>query len=422
LTVLDDWQGWFYPPWRDASTWQPHEAAIKSQPYQSGGPCRAIGFAKAESAVTFPRMTAVRHLYIHIPFCPKICPYCSFYKEASDRNKTQAFLDAVLVELDRRLRDIACRPETVFFGGGTPSALTVKQLLYLLTGLRERLDLSGLKEWTLEMNPATVSLEKARMLRGLGINRVSMGVQSWDPAMLERLGRVHSAEQAQRSFELLREAGFTNLNLDFIFGVPGQSADTWEQTLEKTIQLNPEHISAYCLTYEEDTEYFRKFQRGEFSQNVQLDATFYETTMKMLEAAGYRQYEISNYAKPGHECLHNLAYWLGNDYLGLGPSAFSTVGQLRWQNVPDTSRYIALIESGAEPVSFEEEITPELRESERIAFGLRTSTGVRQSTLAQKQQEIAALRLEGYLEEVEDRVRLTSKGRMVADSIAELFV
>jgi oxygen-independent coproporphyrinogen-3 oxidase len=272
-------------------------------------------------------MTAVRHLYIHIPFCPKVCPYCSFYKEASDRNKTQAFLDALLVELDRRLRDIACRPETVFFGGGTPSALTVKQLQYLLTGLRERLDLSELKEWTLEMNPATVSLEKAQMLRGLGINRVSMGVQSWHPAMLERLGRVHSAEQAQRSFELLRKAGFTNLNLDFIFGVPGQSADIWEQTLEKTIQLNPEHISAYCLTYEEDTEYFRKFQRGEFSQNVQQDAAFYETTMSMLEAAGYRQYEISNYAKPGHECLHNLAYWHGNDYLGLGPSAFSTIGQ-----------------------------------------------------------------------------------------------
>jgi oxygen-independent coproporphyrinogen-3 oxidase len=212
------------------------------------------------------------------------------------------------------------------------------------------------------------------------------------------------------------------LNLDFIFGVPGQSADIWEQTLEKTIQLNPEHISAYCLTYEEDTEYFRKFQRGEFSPNVQQDAAFYETTMTMLEAAGYRQYEISNYAKPGHECLHNLAYWLGNDYLGLGPSAFSTIGQRRWQNVPDTSRYITLIESSAEPVSFEEEITPELRESERIAFGLRTSTGVRQSMLAQKEQEIAALRLEGYLEEVEDRVRLTSKGRMVADSIAELFV
>jgi putative oxygen-independent coproporphyrinogen III oxidase len=364
----------------------------------------------------------VRHLYVHIPFCPKVCPYCSFYKEASDRNKTQAFLDALLVELDRRLLQIACKPKTIFFGGGTPSALTVKQLEYLLAGIRQRLDLRALEEWTLEMNPATVSLEKAQMLRGFGINRVSMGVQSWDSVMLEQLGRVHSAEQAERSFQILREAGFINLNLDFIFGVPGQSAGIWEQTLEKTIQLQPEHISAYCLTYEQDTEYFRRFQRGEFSQNVQQDAAFYETTMEMLEAAGYRQYEISNYAQQGQECLHNLAYWLGSDYLGLGPSAFSTVGRRRWQNVPDTSRYIALIQSGAEPVSFEEEMTPELRMSEKIAFGLRTSTGIRQSMLTQRVQEVAALRLEGYLEEVEDRFRLTPKGRMVADSIAELFV
>ena len=136
----------------------------------------------------------LHHLYVHIPFCPKICPYCSFYKEASDRNKTQAFLDAVLLDLDRRLLKVPpCRIETIFFGGGTPSALSVKQLEFLLTGLRQRLDLSGLREWTLEMNPATVSLEKAQMLRQFGVNRISMGVQSWDPELLNRLGRVHSA-------------------------------------------------------------------------------------------------------------------------------------------------------------------------------------------------------------------------------------
>ncbi|MEA3205160.1 MAG: hypothetical protein QOG92_786, partial [Verrucomicrobiota bacterium] len=161
----------------------------------------------------------LHHLYVHIPFCPKVCPYCSFYKEASDRNKTQAFLDAVLLDLDRRLLEVSpCRIETIFFGGGTPSALSVKQLEFLLTGLRQRLDLSGLREWTLEMNPATVSLEKAQMLREFGVNRISMGVQSWDPELLNRLGRVHSAEQAERSFQILREAGFNNLNLDLIFG------------------------------------------------------------------------------------------------------------------------------------------------------------------------------------------------------------
>jgi oxygen-independent coproporphyrinogen-3 oxidase len=365
----------------------------------------------------------LHHLYVHIPFCPKVCPYCSFYKEASDRNKTQAFLDAVLLDLDRRLLEVPrCRIETIFFGGGTPSALSVKQLEFLLAGLQRRLDLSGLREWTLEMNPATVSLEKAQMLREFGVNRISMGVQSWDPELLNRLGRVHSAQQAERSFQILREAGFTNLNLDLIFGIPGQSIEIWEQSLHKTIGLAPEHISAYCLTYEEDTEFFRRHQRGELSQNTEQDAKFFELTMRLLESSGYQQYEISNYANPGYECLHNLAYWRGRDYLGLGPSAFSTIGERRWQNTPDTSRYIEQLEAGTEPVSLREEITGQIRKSEEIAFGLRTSTGVLESAMQGWIRELDALRNEGYLEEKNSHLRLTAKGRMVADAIAELFV
>ena len=367
--------------------------------------------------------TGLRHLYVHIPFCPKICPYCSFYKEASDRNKTQAFLDALLLDLDRRLLEIPkCRLETIFFGGGTPSALSVKQLDFILSGLHRRLDLSGLREWTLEMNPATVSLEKARMLRDFGVNRISMGVQSWDPEILSRLGRVHSADQAERSFHILREAGFTNLNLDLIFGVPGQAFETWQQTLEKTVGLAPEHISAYCLTIEEDTEFFRRFQSGELTQDTEGDATLYEIAMGTLQTAGYHQYEISNYAKPGYECLHNLAYWQGRNYLGLGPSAFSTIGERRWQNTPDTSRYIEQIRSSTEPINFKEHVTDRMRKAETIAFGLRTSMGVSESAFAGWTTELDALRHEGYLEQGDARIRLTPKGRLVADSIAELFV
>jgi oxygen-independent coproporphyrinogen-3 oxidase len=367
--------------------------------------------------------TELHHLYVHIPFCPKVCPYCSFYKEASDRNKTQAFLDSVLLDLDRRLQEGAhCRIETIFFGGGTPSALSVKQLEFLLSGLRQRLDLSGLREWTLEMNPATVSLEKAQMLHDFGVNRISMGVQSWDPDILSRLGRVHSALQAERSFHILREAGFANLNLDLIFGVPGQTIETWAQSLQKTIELAPEHISAYCLTYEEDTDFFRRHQRGELTQDMEQDAKFYELTMALLESGGYRQYEISNYSKPGYESLHNLAYWLGRDYLGLGPSAFSTIGERRWQNTPDTSRYIEQLQAGVEPISFEEKISGRIRNAEAIAFGLRTSLGVHESVMASWPNELDALRHEGYLDEGNSYIRLTAKGRMVADSVAELFV
>jgi oxygen-independent coproporphyrinogen-3 oxidase len=376
-------------------------------------------FMRIENGIE--KTTDLRHLYVHIPFCPKVCPYCSFYKEASDRNKTQAFLDAVLLDLDRHLREVAsCRMQTIFFGGGTPSALSVKQLEFLFSELRRRLDLTGLREWTLEMNPATVSLEKAQMMRDYGVNRVSMGVQSWDPEMLKRLGRVHSAPQAERSFHILREAGFTNLNLDLIFGIPGQSVEMWERTLRQTIALAPEHISAYCLTFEEDTEFFQRHQRGELPQDTEQDADFYELTMTLLETAGYRQYEISNYASPGAECLHNLAYWLGQDYLGLGPSAFSTIGERRWQNTPDTSRYIEQLQAGVEPINFQEKITGQIRKSEMIAFGLRTSVGVPASAMGES--ELEALRREGYLEEENSRVRLTAKGRMVADSIAELFV
>jgi oxygen-independent coproporphyrinogen-3 oxidase len=367
--------------------------------------------------------TGLHHLYVHIPFCPKVCPYCSFYKEASDRNKTQAFLDSVLLDLDRRLREVeSCRIETIFFGGGTPSALSVKQLEFLLSGLHRRLDLSGVREWTLEMNPATVSLEKAQMLHDFGVNRISMGVQSWDPEMLNRLGRVHSAPQAERSYHLLREAGFINVNLDLIFGIPGQSAETWEQSLSKTIGLAPEHISAYCLTFEEDTEFFLRHQRGELPQDTEQDAKFYELTMSLLETSGYRQYEISNYAKTGYECLHNLAYWLGRDYLGLGPSAFSTIGERRWQNTPDTSRYIEQLQEGVDPINFKEEITGQIRNAEAIAFGLRTSVGVPESAMKGWISELEALRGEGYLELENSYLRLTAKGRMVADSIAELFV
>jgi oxygen-independent coproporphyrinogen III oxidase len=364
----------------------------------------------------------IRHLYVHIPFCPKVCPYCSFYKEASDRHKTQGFLDAVLTELDAAALRYELQPETIFFGGGTPTALSTSQLTYLLGGLRDRLDLSHLQEWTLEMNPATVSLEKASRMHELGVNRVSMGVQAWDEATLQKLGRVHTGEQAERSYAILREAGFENINLDLIFGTPGQAQETWFANLERTIELRPEHISAYCLTYEEDTEFFHRFQAGELVQDNNADAELYEGSIEILEVAGYLQYETSNYAQPGFECRHNQAYWLGNNYLGLGPSAFSTVAEDRWKNIPDTSAYTQLIESCGEAKSFYEKVTPQIRESEQIAFGLRTNRGVALEQLVNLAPQIERLAADGFLTQSQDRIFLTKQGRLVADSVAELLI
>ena len=356
----------------------------------------------------------VRHLYVHIPFCPKVCPYCSFYKEASDRNKTQAFLDALLTEAE--LSAGGLRPETIFFGGGTPTALSTPQLEYLISGLRERLDFSDVKEFTIEMNPATVSLEKASALLALGVNRVSMGVQSWDDRLLKTLGRVHSASQARRSYQILREAGCKNVNLDLIFGIPGQSADEWKESLERTVELGPDHISAYCLTYEEDTEYFERFTRGEFSSEEGRDADFFEAAMDVLSGAGFEQYEISNYAKPGRECQHNLAYWRGADYAGFGPSAFSTRAGIRRRNIPDTSEYIRRVQNHLDRHDFEEQVPSGLRHSEVVAFGLRTKYGI--SAAGTDPAIVGALTASGFVESSSDRLRLTRKGKLVADAVA----
>ncbi|PWU06046.1 MAG: coproporphyrinogen III oxidase [Verrucomicrobia bacterium] len=354
------------------------------------------------------------NLYVHIPFCPKICPYCSFYKEASDRNKTQAFLDAVLKEAAL----IPFQPQTVFFGGGTPTALSSKQLEYLICGLQARLDFSQVREWTVEMNPATVSLEKARLLLGLGVTRISMGIQSWDVELLQTLGRVHTAVQAEHSYDILREAGFSNINLDLMFGIPGQTIRQWEDSLRKTIALHPEHVSAYCLTYEEDTEYFLRLGKGIYRQDPENEIALFEITMTLLEKGGYQQYEISNYARPGKECRHNLAYWNGADYIGLGPSAFSTMGPSRWSNFASTSQYIQQISEGKDAASFREILSPEIRQSERIAFGLRTHRGVPSAWISRHQKKVDEFLKLGLLEMEEQTVRLSRPGRLLADSVA----
>jgi oxygen-independent coproporphyrinogen-3 oxidase len=365
-------------------------------------------------------LSTIRHLYFHIPFCPKLCPYCSFYVETGGKNKTRAFLDALLREVE--IHAAETQPRTIYFGGGTPSALTCEQLDYLFSGLRERLDLSALEEWDLEANPATVRADKAALLRQHGVTRLSLGVQSWDDALLQTLGRVHNAAQAERTFHILREAGFTNLNIDLMFAVPGQTPAQWQATLDRTIELQPEHISSYCLTYEEDTDYFRKLLGGEYRQDVEVDAAFFETTMDTLTAAGFAQYEISNYARPGRESRHNQAYWLGADYLGFGPSAFSTVGARRWQNIPDTAEYTRRILAGESTASFVEELTPATRRGEIMAFAIRMKGGLAMADVKRWENELNEFRELGFIEDEGDRIVLTRRGKMMADSVAQAFV
>jgi oxygen-independent coproporphyrinogen-3 oxidase len=314
------------------------------------------------------------------------------------------------------------KPETIFFGGGTPTALTTAQLEFLLGGLRDRLDLSGLVEWTLEANPGSVSPRKAALLHELGVSRVSLGVQSWDDELLRLLGREHNAAQAEASFQILREAGFANVSVDLMFGLPGQTLAQWEADLEKTIRLLPDHISTYCLTYEEDTEFFLRHSRGEFREDPESDARFLETAMRTLERSGYEHYEISNYARPGFASSHNRGYWAGHNYLGIGPSAFSTVGMQRWQNVPDYRAYSDRILAGESVVSSTEILTPEMKRTERIALALRTRDGISSQELKSWPEESRQFIDLGLLRETNGNFVLTSRGKLLADSVAEGFV
>ena len=365
----------------------------------------------------------IRHIYVHIPFCARICPYCSFYKDLLDRSQTSRFCEALLQELvrrDRRARRLI--PSTIYFGGGTPTALNIPQLKLLLSGFHDRIDLSQLVEWTIEANPGSVSARKAALLKKFGVSRISVGVQSWDNELLKLLGREHNAPQAKESFRILRDAGFGNINIDLMFGLPGQTHDQWRATLEKTIALEPEHISTYCLTYEEDTEFFLRHARGEFRQDSDADAEFFEMTMATLEDAGYRHYEISNYARPSFESVHNRAYWLGKDYLGIGPSAVSTIGMQRWQNVCDYRAYIDRVFSEQSAHGPSENLTDEMKRTERIALGLRTRDGISASELkafAQETDELIGLQL---LRESNGNFILTPRGKALADSITEAFL
>jgi len=364
----------------------------------------------------------IRHIYVHIPFCARICPYCAFYKELLDRPQTPRFCEAILAELHWHAKDRVLLPSTIYFGGGTPTALTTSQLEFLLGGFRDGLDLSGLIEWTMEANPGSVSPRKAALLQRLGVNRISLGIQSWDDDLLKLLGRDHRAKHLRDSFQILRDAGFSNINLDLMFGLPGQTIEQWRETLDRTVSLEPEHISTYCLTYEEDTEFFVRHARGEFRQDADADAEFFESTMSILQSAGYEHYEISNYARSGFQSAHNRAYWAGSDYLGIGPSAFSTIGLTRLQNIPDFRRYSEAILAGRSAIDSVEDLTPEKKRVERIALSLRTIDGApRELFRSFPDQTREFIRL-GLLRKTENNFVLTEKGKALADSVAEAFV
>jgi oxygen-independent coproporphyrinogen-3 oxidase len=321
----------------------------------------------------------VRSLYVHVPFCAQKCAYCAFYSEATQRELIQRYTDALARELELVASEL--KPETVFFGGGTPSILNLAQWRTIF-GAMERLKVLGAAEWTIECNPATVSLDKCRLWRDHGVNRVSMGVQSLDDALLDRLGRIHTRGQVFKSFDILRRGGFDNLNVDLMFAIPGQTMEIWRATLAEAIALGSEHLSCYEVIYEEDTPLFAQLQAGEFSVDEDLACEMYEALLESANAHGFRQYEIANFARgasteeiPGYACRHNVNYWRGGEYFGLGPSAAGYVKGVRTKNWSNTTLYCEQLEKGQRAIESSETLPPLRRAGETAAFGLRMTAG-----------------------------------------------
>ncbi|MBG87168.1 MAG: coproporphyrinogen III oxidase [Verrucomicrobiales bacterium] len=326
----------------------------------------------------------IQSLYVHVPFCAHKCEYCAFYSKLPTNDLVGRYVDALIREMEMIAED--CAAQTIFFGGGTPSLLSLKQWRKIL-GAMKRLGLDGADEWTVECNPATVSTDKAMLLRDAGVNRISMGVQSLDESLLDRLGRIHSRKQVFKSYEILRSAGFENINLDLMFGIPGQDHDIWERTLTEAINLSPEHLSSYEVIYEEDTPLFEQLKAGQFEVDEDLVETMYERLVELAESNGYRQYEVANFAShngnlgeddnPDKACRHNINYWRGASFHGLGPSATGYVRGKRSKNWANTQLYCDLIEQGKRAFDFNEELSPLARAGETAAFGLRMNRGWR---------------------------------------------
>jgi len=367
----------------------------------------------------------IRHLYVHTPFCAKICPYCAFYVHRGGVAAQREFVAALRTEWQRASEEFPLELETIYFGGGTPSILSAplfSEVAKELVSEKEPYCRPQVQEFTLEVNPATVTAEKAAAWRAAGVNRISLGAQSFDAEMLKLLGRQHRPEDIAETCELLRREGFENINIDLMFALPGQSEAKWEETLRAALVCAPQHISAYALTYEEDTPFFEKLRLGEYRQNEEREIAMFERTRELLGAAGFVDYEISNFARPGFESQHNLGYWRGADYLGLGPSACSTIGGLRWRNVPDTKAYAERIALGQSVRGEMETLDAATRTKERIMFGLRMREGVARAEFGDDVKQLAELTEHGLAFEAKGRVCLTPRGKLVADSVAAMFV
>lgn len=373
----------------------------------------------------------MKGLYIHIPFCKEKCKYCDFCSIVSSYNKREEYVENLLKEFDLykgKFDDI----ETIFIGGGTPSVLDVNLLRMILDKIKLVVDMDNVLEYTVECNPGTITEELADLFVKSGVNRVSLGLQSTNDNLLKVIGRIHSYDDFKESYYLLRGKGINNINIDFIYGLPGQTVEDIEADIREIAKLDPEHISYYSLKIEEGTRFYQMYEAGEIDEiDEEIDRAMYHKTIEMLRSLGYGHYEISNFSKPNCESLHNLKYWRCHEYIGLGLSAHGYLDGCRYSNQNDFESYYELLSLGERPIYDSNDISKEDLLIERIMLGLRLREGISLSQINNEFQidflnehgeEIRKHEDMGYMILKGDRLFLTDAGFDISNYIISKFI
>lgn len=361
-------------------------------------------------------------VYVHTPFCPSKCGYCDFNSYAMTGEIVQRTVDATVQEI--MASPWRGRPsKTIFFGGGTPTYLTEIQLVGILDAVLDAHPPIEGAEITSEANPGTVDIPKFAAMRRAGFNRISLGAQSFQEDDLLALGRVHQSGHIERAVGAAREAGFENINLDLMFALPNQSPRAWLGNVDRAIALQPEHLSLYCLTIEPNTQFYKKHLRGQLPlPDEEAQVAMYDACIDRALMAGYHQYEISNFAKPGRECRHNLAYWHAEEYAGYGPGAVGAMegpdGRLRYTNTKHPERYSTLVETGGSLPCETETLDDSTLRTERIMLGLRLNQGLSVADLNLERRSLQRLLGRGWIEQSDALIRLTPAGRHFCTEVA----
>ena len=366
--------------------------------------------------------------YVHIPFCTQICYYCDFSKVFIKNQPVDAYLEHLIQET--RSYEIG-KLRTLYIGGGTPTALSAQQLAYLLTELPKVMDLSELEEFTIEANPGDLDPDKIAVLKDSQVNRVSLGVQTFDNKMLKKIGRSHKEQDIYDNIRHLKQAGFDNISIDLIYALPGQTMEQVKENVAKAIDLDIPHMSLYSLILENHTVFMNRMRRGKLPlPKEELEAEMFEYIIEELEKAGFEHYEISNFSKPGFESRHNLVYWDNAEYYGLGAGASGYVDGIRYKNHGPIRHYLEAVEAGKARIT-EEHLTLEEKMEEELFLGLRKKTGVSKARFEEKfgvsfdqryGQVVASLTEQGLLVPDDKQVRMTKRGLFLGDTVAEKFI